>query len=522
MSFRGKDYRYRDVGRLVDRAARGFQALGVRRGIKVALMLPNCPYAVVCFYAVLKAGGTVVNINPLYSRVEIERQVIDADARMLVSLDVKALYDKVAGLGSQGGCLERLIVCRMKGVLRFTEKIAYGFFKNGETADVAEDERHVFFERLIANDGRYKPVTIDPLTEVAVLQYTGGTTGFSKGAQLTHANLYVNAAQLAMWAPGIVHGREKSLAALPLFHAFGMTAVMNLGLWIGAELLLLARFQTAEVLETIDREKPAIFIGVPTMFSALIDHRDIGKYDLSSLKFCISGGSALSADIQQRFEKLADCKLIEGYGLSEAAPVCTVNPLDGGKPGSVGLPLPGTVIEIVSLEDPQKLVGPGEPGEICVAGPQIMAGYANRAQENVDAFRGGRFHTGDVGLLDADGYLYIVDRIKDLILSSGFNVYPRQVEDAILEHPAVAEAAVRGVPDAHRGEVVKAYVRLREGAALGAAELREFLNDRLAPFEMPRRIEFRASLPRTFLGKISKKDLETEPAAVAPVQKVEA
>lgn len=520
LNFRGKHYSYRDVGRLVDRAAHGFQTLGVGRGIKVALMLPNCPYAVVCFYAVLKAGGTVVNINPLYSRLEIERQVADADARILVTLDVNPLYDKVSGLAAEKGCLERLVVCPMKGVLRFHEKLVYGFFKNGETAQVAEDDRHVFFERLIANDGKYKPAAVDPLTEIAVLQYTGGTTGLSKGAQLTHANLYVNAAQLAAWAPGIAHGREKTLAALPLFHAFGMTAVMNLGLWIGAELLLHARFQTAEVLQAIDREKPAILIGVPTMFSALIEHGDVEKYDLSSLAFCVSGGAPLSAAIRQRFEKLAGCKLIEGYGLSEAAPVCTVNPLTGGKPGSVGLPLPGTVIEIVSLDDPQKRLAPGQPGEICITGPQVMAGYANRAQENVDAFQGGRLHTGDVGYLDDDGYLFIVDRIKDLILSSGFNVYPRHVEDAILAHPAVAEAAVRGVPDSHRGEIVKAYVRLRDGATLTAAELRDFLDDKLAAFEMPRKIEFRASLPHTFLGKISKKDLEPESAE--PVHKVEA
>ena len=408
-------------------------------------------------------------------------------------------------------------------MLRFAEKLVYGYFRTGETAGVSVDRRHVFFERLIANDGTCTPPSIDAITDVAVLQYTGGTTGYSKGAQLTHANLHANAMQLALWAPGIAQGAEKSLAVLPLFHAFGMTAVMNLSLLIGAELLLLARFQTAEVLAAIGSEKPAIFIGVPTMFSALIDHRDIGKYNLSSLKYCISGGAPLAADIQQRFEKLTGCKLIEGYGLSEAGPVCTVNPLDGGKPGSAGLPLPRTVIEIVSLDVPQRLIATGEPGEICVTGPQVMAGYANRAQENADAFRGGRLHTGDVGYLDADGFLYVVDRIKDLILSSGFNVYPRQVEEAILLHPAVAEAAVRGVADSHRGEIVKAYVRLREGATLTAGELREFLNERLAPFELPRKIEFRDSLPHTFMGKISKKDLETgEAAALPPVHKVEA
>jgi long-chain acyl-CoA synthetase len=286
--------------------------------------------------------------------------------------------------------------------------------------------------------------------------------------------------------------------------------VMNLSLLIGAEMILLAKFQPTEVLETIDREKPTIFFGVPTMYSALIAARDIGKYDLSSLRFCISGGAPLSGEIQRRFEDLSGCTLVEGYGLSEASPVCTVNPLtDGGKPGSVGLPLPGTVIEIVSREKPDQILGAGERGEICITGPQVMVGYANRAKENVDIFRGGRLHTGDVGYLDEDGYLYIVDRIKDLIISGGFNVYPRMVEEVIHQHPAVAEAAVIGVPDQHRGETVKAFITLREGEALTAADLRVFLKDKLAPFQMPRHIEFRDALPKTLIGKISKKDLPT-------------
>jgi acyl-CoA synthetase (AMP-forming)/AMP-acid ligase II/esterase/lipase/1-acyl-sn-glycerol-3-phosphate acyltransferase len=513
MSFRGKHYRYRDVDRLVTHAAKGFQDLGVGKGIKVGLMLPNCPYSVICFFAVLKAGGIVVNINPLYSHGEIERQVSDSGCRILVTLDAKAIYEKVSDLVREEGQVENLIICRMKGVLRFTEKVALGLFKGGEIASVAEDERHLFFEHLIANDGLVKAPDIDPVKDVAVLQYTGGTTGYPKGAQLTHANVYVNAAQLALWAPQVRAGKEKCVAALPLFHSFGMTAVMNLSIWIGAEMLLLAKFNTAEVLEVITRERPTIFIGVPTMYSALTASGELAKHDLSSLKVCISGGAALPGEIQRRFEAASGCRIIEGYGLSEASPVCTINPLNGGKAGSVGLPLPGTTIELVSIENPDLLLGPNERGEICVSGPQVMAGYANRAKDNVHVFRGGRLHTGDVGYLDEEGYLFIVDRIKELIISSGFNVYPRQVEEVIHSHPSVEEVAVCGLPDLHRGEIVKAFVKLRPGEALTAGELRDFCKDRLAPFQVPKQVEFREFLPKTIVGKISKRDLLAESVA---------
>ena len=515
MSFRGKAYRYRDVGRTVDRAAKGLQALGVGRGVKVGLLLPNCPYAVFCFHAVLKAGGTVVNINPLYSKYEIARQIEDSGCRLLFTLDAKALYEKVEGLISDKSPLETLIVCPMREMLRFTEKMMFGFFKAGEVAAIVEDERHIPFARLLDNDGHPKTPEIDPSSEVAVLQYTGGTTGHPKGAQLTHANLYANVAQIAQWAPEVARGREKSLAVLPLFHSFGMTAVMNLSLWLGAEMVLQPKFSTGDVLDAIDREKVSILIGVPTMFSALIAARDIKDHDLSSLKVCISGGAPMPGPVQTRFEELSGCKLLEGYGLSEASPVCTINPLSGGKPGSVGLPLPGTVIEIVALDDPDRVLGPNERGEICISGPQVMAGYANRARENVDIFRGTRLHTGDVGYLDEDGYLTIVDRIKDLILSGGFNVYPRQVEDVILEHPAVEEVAVCGIADPHRGEIVKAFVKIRDGATVTAGELRSFCKERLAPFQTPREIEFRDSLPKTLIGKIAKKELLAEVRAPA-------
>ena len=518
ISFRGRRFLYRDVADQVNRAAKGFQALGVHKGIKVGLMLPNCPYAVICYYAVLKAGGIVVNINPLYAEREIEKQVADSGLCILVTLNMKALYPKVAPLLETGARLETIVVCSMGGILRFHEKVLFRLLKRREIADIPEDDRHTSFDRLIDNDGAPEPVSIDPENDVAVFQFTGGTTGFPKAARLTHANLYANAAQIDLWANKVKAGEEKILGVLPLFHAFGMTAVMNLGVRIGAELILLPHFKTAEVLDAIERQRPTIFIGVPTMFSALNAVRDIDKYDISSLEFCISGGAPLAAEIQRRFEDMTGCTLVEGYGLSETSPVIAVNPFSGdGKPGSVGLPLPGTVVTIVSMDDPDKVLAVGERGEVCVTGPQVMVGYANRARDNMEIFQGGHLHTGDIGYLDEDGYLFIIDRIKDLILSGGFNVYPRMVEEAIHLHPAVEEAAVCGVPDSHRGEIIKAFVKLKQGEEVSAAELRAFLKDKLAPFQMPRQIEFRGTLPKTLIGKISKKDLIAREAAGAPV-----
>jgi long-chain acyl-CoA synthetase len=514
MNFRGKHYRYRETADLVRRAAKGFRALGVRKGIKVGLMLPNSPYAVICFYAVLRAGGTVVNINPLYSERDIERQIDDSRLCVLVTLNLKGLYQKIERRLQLDGRLETVVVCSLGGALRFGEKILFDLMKRSEVAKIPDDDRHLTFERLVDNDGDFEPAVIDPANDIAVYQYTGGTTGHPKAACLTHGNLVANALQVARWATEVRPGQEKVLAVLPLFHAFGMTAVMNMGIAIGAELILLPQFKPAEVLEVIDRDRPSAFVGVPTMYSALNANPDIEKYDLTSLDFCVSGGAPLSAEIQRRFEELTGCTLVEGYGLSEAGPVVTVNPLrGGGRKGSAGLPLPGTVVEIVSLDEPDRVLPPGERGEVCVTGPQVMAGYANRAKDNLDIFKGGRLHTGDVGYLDDDGYLFIIDRTTDLILSGGFNVYPRLVEEVIHLHPAVEEVSVCGVPDQHRGEIVKAFVKIRDGGAVTSDELTEFLSDKLAPFQMPRQIEFRDSLPKTLIGKISKKDLVTQEVA---------
>jgi long-chain acyl-CoA synthetase len=512
LEFMGKRYDYKTVASLVDRAAKGLQDRGIGPGDCVGLLLPNCPYYVIFYYAILRLGATVVNYNPLYAKREIARQIIDSNTRVMVTLNLKMLYPKIEGR-LEDSPLESIVICRMREILPFPSSLLFAFARRKEIAVVPNDDQHVPFERLIDNKGGAVPATIDPHEDVAVLQYTGGTTGTPKGAMLTHANLYANAVQTSLWSGTATRGEEKFLGVLPLFHVFGMTGVMNTCLYFASELILLPRFNTADVLEVIDEQKPTVFCGVPTMFSAINAHPDLEKYDLSSLKLCISGGAPLSLQIKEKFEALSGCSLVEGYGLTESSPVCTVNPFQGvSKLGSVGLPLPGTVIDIVDRTDPDKLLGPGEHGEICISGPQVMAGYLNKPGENADVLRGARLRTGDVGYLDEDGYLFIIDRIKDLILSGGFNVYPRMVEEAIHLHPAVEETVVCGVPHSHRGEIVKAFVKLKPGAELTSAELRGFLKENLASFEMPSKIEFRDELPKTLIGKPSRQALVAEEA----------
>jgi long-chain acyl-CoA synthetase len=377
-----------------------------------------------------------------------------------------------------------------------------------------EDEAHVAFATLTNNDGMVPPAAIDPLHDVAVLQYTGGTTGTPKGAMLTHANLLANAMQCRLWFQGTKEGGERVLAVLPFFHVFAMTSAMNFAITVGAEIIMLPRFELKMLLDTIARKKPTIFPGVPTIYTAINNAKETASYDLSSIRSCISGGAPLPVEVKNSFERLTGCVLVEGYGLSEASPVVACNPFNGAnKPGSVGLPLPGTLVEIVSLdEQPPRILPQGERGEICVTGPQIMAGYWGKPEETARVLAGGRLHTGDVGYLDEDGYLFLVDRIKDVIIASGYKIYPRNVEEAIYQHPAVAECIVVGLPDPYRGQTVKAYVVRATGQGLTDTELLAFLADKLSPMEMPKQIEFRASLPKTVIGKLSKKDLLAEEA----------
>jgi long-chain acyl-CoA synthetase len=513
--FLGKTLSYAEIGRLADEAAAGLQRLGVKKGTKVGLFLPNTPTFIVYFFAVLKAGGTIVNYNPLYTVAELAGQVEDSDTELMVTLDLKVLFDKVDAL-LQSGALPRAVVCPFTPLLPAAKAVLFRLFKSKDLAHpLASPARdRIILEGDVLDGGRPSPVAIDPLTDVAVLQYTGGTTGTPKGAMLTHGNVYVNVQQVSSWAPELAEGQERVFGVLPFFHVFALTVVMNFGIAKGAEIVIMPRFSLDDALRLIDKTRPTVMPGVPTLFNAIMNHPKINSFDLSSLKFCLSGGAPLPVEVKQQFEAATGCTVVEGYGLSETSPVVTCNPLDGPvKAGSIGVPLPGTIISLRDLGDPTKEVPVGEKGEICIKGPQVMLGYYKRPAETADQTVGGFLRTGDVARMDAEGFFYIEDRIKDLIICSGFNVYPRRVEEAIYEHPAVAEVTVIGIKDAKRGEAPKAFIKLKPGMTASAADILEHLKPRISKIEMPAVIEFRAELPKTMIGKLSKKELKAEEAA---------
>lgn len=517
LDFYSRKFTYREGGDIVTRLAAGLQRLGIEKGERVGLFLPNCPYFVLAYYAILKIGAVVVNLNPLYVDREIVHHVSDAGIKTLFTLDMPQMMDKLDAVFGRTP-LERLIVCPLADVLPFPKNLLYPLFKYKDVAKWKPDVRHMGWKDVLAPAGSTpQPVAIDPLTDLAVLQYTGGTTGVSKGAMLTHANIYANTAQATLWFIGARAGHERMLGVIPFFHVFGMTVVMNIAIRLGCEIIMLPKFNLDEVMQTISAKKPTMFPAVPTIYTAIIHHPRLSAFDLSSIRQCFSGGAPLPIEVKQRFEKLTGCTLIEGYGLSETSPVATANPIVGqNRTGTIGLPIPGTTVSIRSLEDPTVEVHTGKRGEVCIKGPQVMAGYWNKPAETAQAMLpDGFLRTGDVGIMDAEGYTTIVDRIKDMIICSGFNVYPRNVEEAIYLHPAIAEAIVAGVPDEYRGQTVKAYVVLKAGMMLGADELGEFLKDKLSAIERPKLVEFRTSLPKTMIGKLSRKALLEEEAAKA-------
>lgn len=515
IDFLGKKYTYAEVSSLVDKAAKGLQELGVKKETRLGLFLPNCPVFIVFYYAAMKIGATIVNFSPLYATREVAMQIEDSNTEVMVTLDLEALYPKIYKMLERTE-LKKIIVCPLKDQLPFPKNILFSLLKSKEIAKLHLNEAHVVsFKDLINNDGRVKSVKISPREDVALIQYTGGTTGLPKGAMLTHANVTANANQADMWFMHDGHSKERVLAALPLFHVFAMTAVMNFGIKMGAEIVMMfPRFNPEDAMKMIQKHKITFFPAVPTIYNLISNHPDVKKYDLSTIKACLSGGAALPVEVKREFEALTGCKLIEAYGLSETSPAATANPLRGAtKEASIGIPFPGTIIRIMSLEDPLKEVPQGKKGEICIEGPQVMKGYWNRPAETGTSLVKGLFHTGDVGYMDEEGYTFLVDRIKDLIICSGYNVYPRMIEEAIYLHPAVEETTVIGVPDKKRGEIPKAFVKLKANHVLTDQELLAFLNDKISPIEMPRMIEFREELPKTIIGKLSKKELVAEEAA---------
>jgi long-chain acyl-CoA synthetase len=489
--------------------------LGVGPGARVALYLPNTPHYPIAFFGVLKAGGTVVNVSPLESQRGLEFKIADSEADILVTLDLASLYPQAEKLLT-GGRLKRLIVGEFPEWAFAPEPVKAHMKAGGMLSEPKRDERLLAFRDLIDNDGGFEAHPLGDLTDaVAVIQYTGGTTGLPKGAMLTHANLSAACAQYLetthVGPNPLIEGEERTLCVLPLFHIYALSVLLVLGLRLGAEIVLHPRFDPSAAARDMALKKITVYVGVPAMHIALLNLPDIGAVDLSSIKQCSSGGAPLPYAVQQEFEKLMGCRLAEGWGMSETSPTGTFTPnaWAAPRPGSCGIPLPGIDLKFVDIDDPTREVALGERGEMCIKGPNVMKGYWKQPEATAEATTAdGYLRTGDVASMDEDGYVYIVDRVKDMLLVGGFNVYPRNIEEAIYEHPAVQEAGVIGVPDAYRGERPKAFVKLKAGSPpLTLDELKAFLKDRLAKHEMISELELCDELPKTGAGKISKKDL---------------
>jgi long-chain acyl-CoA synthetase len=487
------------------RLAAALQALGVQKGDRVALHLPNCPQFVSAYYATLMIGGVVVPCNPQYVARELAHQLADAGATAIVTLErtlplVRAVREQTA--------LRHVVVTPLA---EYWPQELRDTAERAAIEPLAEGEHRL--AELVADAAPAPQPTEVNMADTAALLYTGGTTGISKGAQLTHRNLQANAVQIQSWLQFMAYGRETILTALPLFHSYGMSMCMNLGVLTAATLLLIPNARVLpHILEAINTHRPSLYPGVPAMYVAINNYPNVEAYDISSIEACISGAAPLPGEVQQRFQALTGGRLVEGYGLSEASPVTHINPVYGeNRTGTIGLPIPGTDARVVDLETGQRTLAPGEPGELAVRGPQVMAGYWNNPEETAQALRDGWLHTGDIACMDEDGYFRIVDRKKDMILGAGgFNVYPREVEEVLYLHPDVQECAVAGVRAGEKGERVKAFVVLKPGASSTAEDIIAFCRQHLAPYKVPKFVEFRDQLPKSAVGKVLRRLLVGE------------
>jgi long-chain acyl-CoA synthetase len=512
LDFMGREWSYAELAREVDAAAAGLERLGLKRGDRFALCMPNCTYYVVLYFAVLRLGAIVVNLNPLYSADELDHLIRDSGARMVAVPEVKAVSDKVVAVAAGAG-VERIVLCPLADILPRLKGLAYRLTRWSSLARPRDCPLFLAYAELVAGGGSAAPVALDP-DDIAVLQYTGGTTGVPKGAMLTHANLAANSTQMRLHNFKERDRQERTTAVLPMFHVFALTTVLNYSVDIAAEIVLLPRFELKTFLASLRRKPPTQFFGVPTLYVA-INAVPLSKLpDLSSIRACISGGAPLPLEVRQEFERRTGVSVVEGYGLTEASPIITCNPLYDGpvKDNSCGPPFPATAIEIRDLDDPHRLLPTGQRGEVCARGPQVMKGYWQRPDATERTMVDGALRTGDIGYLDEDGYLFLVDRLKDVIICGGYKVYPRTIEDAAYEFPAVAEAIAVGVPDRYRGEAPWLFVAPKPDETIDVAELQAFLAGRLSKIEEPSRIEVRAGLPKTQIGKLSKKDLVAQEA----------
>jgi long-chain acyl-CoA synthetase len=509
----GGSFSYYELNEQADRFAAALADLGVKKGDRVAVMLPNSPQFVIAFFGVLKAGAIVVNVNPTYTAQELKHQLADAGAETIILLNLFA--SRLNEVKSQMP-IKRTIVTYIFDMLPFPSKqlVQRAQQKDPEWMDVKPGDGVHLWNNLLA---RYQPrppqVTLEP-DDVALFQYTGGTTGSPKAAMLTHRNLVANTIQVVSFMVKAEPGKERIMAAIPFFHVYGMTVAMNFAIYIGAQMLIVPNPRPIDnVMSIIAKERATIFPGVPAMYIGIINHPEVEKCDLRSIKACISGSTALPMEVQERFGALTGGRLVEGYGLTEASPVTHCNPVYGDRrAGSIGVPLPDVEARIINPDTGEPVPwNSDEMGELIVRGPNIMKGYWNRQEETEACIDGeGWLHTGDIARMDEDGYFYIVDRKKDMINASGYKVLPREVEEVLFSHPDVSEAAVAGVPDQYRGETVKAFVVPKPNASLSNDELITYCREHLAPYKVPRQIEFRNELPKTQVGKVLRRVLVEE------------
>ncbi len=520
MAWFGRHLSYRFLLSEVERFSAVLAELGVRKRDRVGLILPNSPQYVIAYYAIARAGAIVVGNNPLYTQREMDHQLKDAGIEVVVILD--QLYPNFTTVLDSVGVRE-VVVTKVTDYMRFPLKqLAPLKFRREARHEgkpwppVPKDARVRWWPALMKAAGPIPPVaTVDPKRDAAGFIYTGGTTGPSKGAMLSHFNLVANAMQSTAWFPEIVKGGDAVMCVLPFFHSYGMTTELNLGILNGAKLVLVPRFELHLVLKALAKEKPSLFPGVPRLYQALNDAPETRKFDLRSIKACVSGAAPLPQAVAERFAEITGgANLVEGYGLTEASPVTHANPVSGGaRVGTIGMPIPDTDCKIVDLENPDREVQQGERGELCVRGPQVMLGYWNRPEETALMIRNGWLHTGDVAILEPDGFFRIVDRIKEMIIVSGFNVYPTEVEDVLYRNPKILRVSVIGIPDDTTGEAVKAFVVLRPGQTATEDELVAWARDPehgLSGYRVPKQIEFRDSLPETLIGKVLRRVLQEE------------
>ncbi|MCG3117250.1 MAG: long-chain fatty acid--CoA ligase [Candidatus Manganitrophus sp. SA1] len=508
--FYGKGMTYRELDEETNRFAQALLKLGVRKGDRVAVMLPNVPQCVIAYYGALKIGAIVVMTNPLYVERELQIQLADSGAETIVALDF--FYPRIEK-AKQGSGLKNIILTSVRDKLPWLLSLLYPIKAKKEGQWIHIEKKPPIYDMMeIMRQASSNPPDVSVAeTDLALLQYTGGTTGIPKGVMLSHKNMVANALQCRHWMPTLREGNEVFLAVVPFFHVYGMSACMNLSIYLGTTLVLLPRFVTKDVLQTLQKTRSTIFMGVQAMYVAINNFPDVKKYDLSSIKVCISGAGPLHVEVQRQFEALTGGKLVEGYGLSEAAPVTHANPIHGKrKPGSIGLPFPDTDVKVVDIETGTQTLPIGEVGELIVQGPQVMQGYWQKPQETDAVLRSGWLHTGDMAKMDDEGYFFIVDRKKDMIKTRGENVYPREVEEVLFRHPKVKDAVVVGLPDSFSGEKIKAYLILKEGESATAEEVLTFCRTELSKFKVPQEIEFRKELPKTIIGKVLRRVLIDE------------